>query len=309
MRPLLSVLLFLFSLGMMKGAKAQHLIIIGIDGLSPDGIAKARTPVMDSLAAAGTACMNVQAVLPTSSSPNWASMMMGAGPEQHKVRSNNWLRGLPHGKLACHGRTRKGRRVASWPTFYGVLRQHRPDARIACFNDWQDYDRLIEPNVLDEQWQPSHKDEKAGQGHFLTMRKACEYFAADRPDLLMIHLDHVDHAGHMLGHGTEGYYQAVEVADSLIGLLMATIRAAGMAEKVTILITADHGGVGHGHGGDTPQERTVPWIMCGGGIRKGVLLPGPFPTYRTAHTVLKHFGVASPECWLETAVDEAFEKH
>jgi predicted AlkP superfamily pyrophosphatase or phosphodiesterase len=292
---------------MMKGATAQNLILIGIDGLSPDGIAKAHTPVMDSLAAAGTACMNVQAVLPTSSSPNWASMMMGAGPELHKVRSNSWLRGLPHGRLNCHGRTRKGRRVASWPTFYGVLRQHRPQAVIACFNDWQDYDRLIEPNVLDRQWQPSHRDEKEGRGHLLTMQHAMAFFAEKRPDLLMIHLDHVDHAGHMSGHGTPEYYRSVEVADSLIGVLMASVRAAGMADRVTVLVTADHGGLGHGHGGDTPQERTVPWILCGPTIRKGLSLPGPFPTYHTAHTVVRLFGAAPPDCWTGAAVTEAFE--
>jgi len=292
---------------MTQGAMAQRLIIIGIDGMSPEGIAKAQTPVMDSLAAAGTACMNVQAVLPTSSSPNWASMMMGAGPEQHRVTSNNWLRGWPRGPIACHGRTRKGRKVASWPTFFGTIRQHKPQAVIACFNDWQEYDRLIEPNVLDRQWQPTSKHEKAEMGHILTMQHAREYLAQKTPDLMMVHLDHVDHAGHMLGHGTDGYYRAVEVADSLIGTMMVTLRNLGLTEKVNVLISADHGGLGHGHGGDTPQERTVPWILCGPGIRKGQNLPGPFPTYNSAPTVLRLFGVPAPECWTGTAVKEAFD--
>ncbi len=36
--------------------------------------------------------MHGRAVLPTVSSPNWASMIMGVGPEQHGITSNEWER-------------------------------------------------------------------------------------------------------------------------------------------------------------------------------------------------------------------------
>ncbi len=72
-----------------KIPSVKHVLVIGIDGLSPDGILNARTPVLDSLMAHGSATMRARAVLPTSSSSNWASMIMGAGPEQHGITSNN----------------------------------------------------------------------------------------------------------------------------------------------------------------------------------------------------------------------------
>ena len=68
----------------------EHVIIIGIDGMSPDGIKNAKTPVMDNLMKNGSFTMHARNVLPTSSSPNWASMIMGAGPEQHGITSNKW---------------------------------------------------------------------------------------------------------------------------------------------------------------------------------------------------------------------------
>ncbi len=56
----------------------EHIVIIGVDGMSPNGIQKAYTPMMDSMVQNGAATMHARSVLPSSSSPNWASMIMGA---------------------------------------------------------------------------------------------------------------------------------------------------------------------------------------------------------------------------------------
>ena len=68
----------------------KHIIIIGIDGMSPDGVRNATTPVMDEMIANGSVKWDVRTVLPSSSSPNWMSMISGGGPEQHGVTDNDW---------------------------------------------------------------------------------------------------------------------------------------------------------------------------------------------------------------------------
>jgi predicted AlkP superfamily pyrophosphatase or phosphodiesterase len=70
----------------------EHVIVIGIDGMSPDGIKHASTPVMHNLIASGSVKWNVRTVLPSSSSPNWASMIMGGGTELHGITDNDWGR-------------------------------------------------------------------------------------------------------------------------------------------------------------------------------------------------------------------------
>src|SRR5690606_6067171 len=102
----------------------KHVIIIGIDGMSPDGILNADTPVLDSLMAHGSSTMRARAVLPTSSSSNWASMLMGAGPEQHGVTSNNWERDdhtLPPIVTGTED---------IFPTIFGTLHQAKPEVVI-----------------------------------------------------------------------------------------------------------------------------------------------------------------------------------
>ncbi len=68
----------------------EHVIIIGCDGMSPDGVQKAETPNTRRLMREGAFNLHARGVMPTVSSPNWASMIMGAGPEQHGVTSNEW---------------------------------------------------------------------------------------------------------------------------------------------------------------------------------------------------------------------------
>ena len=55
----------------------EHVVIIGCDGLSPDGIVKAKTPHQDDLMKRGAFTLHARGVLPTDSSPNWASMITG----------------------------------------------------------------------------------------------------------------------------------------------------------------------------------------------------------------------------------------
>lgn len=70
----------------------QHVVLIGVDGLSPDGICKANTPTLDRMMRQGAFSLHARCVSPSSSSSNWASMIMGADVEQHGIHSNDYER-------------------------------------------------------------------------------------------------------------------------------------------------------------------------------------------------------------------------
>ena len=65
----------------VKGVK--HVILIGMDGLGAYAIEKADNPVMKQMMKDGSWTLEARSVLPSSSAVNWASMIMGAGPELH----------------------------------------------------------------------------------------------------------------------------------------------------------------------------------------------------------------------------------
>ena len=73
-----------------QAAGAEHVVIIGCDGMgSVAFLPQTNAPVMRRLMREGAWTLHARGVMPTSSSPNWASMIMGAGPEQHGMTSND----------------------------------------------------------------------------------------------------------------------------------------------------------------------------------------------------------------------------
>lgn len=274
----------------------DHVVVIGVDGMSPDGIHNAQTPTIDSILKVASYTFSCQAVLPTSSSPNWASMIMGAGPDKHGVTSNAWKPQKQTIDLECEGTKRGGKPSGMWPTIFGELRRQKPASRIACFNDWISFDRLYENGVVNRHRQAEliplamHKSYKG------ITRKAARYFKNKKPDFMFVHLDHVDHAGHSAGHGTPEYYSAVAEADTSIAKIVSAVKQSGKAERTIILITADHGGIGHGHGGDSPEEVNVPWILTGPGVVNGELQI-TVNTFDTAATLAYLLDIEAPVCW------------
>jgi predicted AlkP superfamily pyrophosphatase or phosphodiesterase len=260
-----------FNVWPADGVDVRHVVIIGCDGMSPDGVMKAQTPNMHRLMSAGAFTMHARGVMPTTSSPNWASMIMGAGPEQHGVTSNDWETNKFEIAPTVRGR------AGMFPTIFGLLREERPASIIACFHDWNGFGRLFERGAADIIENP--------QGPTNTISRAIAYLKEHKPTFLFIHLDHVDHAGHEFGHGSPEYYQSVEVADKLIGEIIQGLHDAGMWEKTIILVTADHGGIGKGHGGATMAELEIPWIVCGPGVVADHEIKAPVNTYDTAVTV------------------------
>ena len=271
----------------------NHVVIIGCDGMSPDGIQKAKTPNMDAIMQRGAYALHARAVMPTSSSPNWASMLMGAGPEQHGVTSNNWR---PNKFALAPTAVGSG---GIFPTIFSVLREQQPSAVIACFHDWSGFGVLFEREALN-----TIEDT---DGPVNTTDRAIAYFKAKQPDLTVIHLDHIDHAGHNYGHGTPEYYKSVEEADRLIGETIHGLEAARMLAQTILIITADHGGVGKGHGGATLAEVEIPWIIAGPGVAPAKELTSFVNIYDTAATVAHVFGLTAPDCWIAKPVLEAFE--
>ena len=274
-------------------AGIEHVIVIGVDGLSPDGIQKAKTPVIDDMIAKGSVKWNVRTVLTSSSSQNWASMIMGAGPEQHGIISNDWEMDdhtLPPIVQEADGR---------FPTIFSVLHQAKPEAEIGTVYHWGGFGRLFQKNALNYDRNFSTEDS--------TATDFVRYIKEKKPVLGFVHFDHVDHAGHHGGHGSPEYYQSVAKADSLIGQILKGIRDAGIEDNTLVIIWADHGGIGYGHGGATPQEAEIAGIFYGKGVKKGYKVEQQVYTYDLAATIAFALDVTPPYAWTGRAVKSAFE--
>ncbi|ESQ74604.1 alkaline phosphatase family protein [Asticcacaulis sp. AC402] len=267
-----------------NSAKPSHVVIIGIDGLSPDGILKADTPVLHDMMKNGTWSLHARGVLPTSSSANWASMIGGAGPEQHGVTSNDWRVGEFGFPTSVTGSG------AFFPSIFQVITDQHPDWEVGAIYHWSGFGNLYDHRFVDYNVNAANED--------ATTALAVDYIKAKRPQFLFVHLDHVDHAGHEFGHGTPDYYASVSKADRLIGLIRQAVFDAGIADDTAIIVSSDHGGVGKGHGGETLAELEIPWIAFGHDVTPGLELDLPINTFDTPATAAWLLGVDIPYAWL-----------
>lgn len=287
--------MFLWSCSSKQASPAkliQHVIVVGVDGLSPNGIQKASTPMLDSMIRNGAATMHARSVLPSSSSPNWASMIMGADTEQHGITSNGWEK-FDH-RLPPAVATKNG----TFPTIFTLFKDQQPNARIGAIYDWDGFGRLFEKNDIDFDIDGDHEDG--------TTKEAVAYIKEHKPKFTFVHLDHVDHAGHSMGHGSQEYYESVQKADSLIAEIVGATKVAGIFDKTMFIVSADHGGLGFGHGGESPAEMTIPFILYGAGIKSGYPIEETVYQLDNAPTVAYALGLRTPQAWIGRPVKGAF---
>src|SRR5438445_4998434 len=161
-------------------SNVEHVVVVGCDGFGSVGFTATNTPVLHRLMREGAYTLHARGVMPTVSSPNWASMIMGAGPEQHGVTSNDWQPNkfdVPPVAVGSGG---------IFPTIFGILREQKPNAVIACIHDWDGFGRLVEPKA------PDLLENIKGSAQ--TANRAMEVFRTKKPTLLFVHFDDVDHA-------------------------------------------------------------------------------------------------------------------
>lgn len=273
----------------------EHVVVFGVDGLSPDGIRGAETPNIDALVAAGAHSFTAEAVLPTTSGPNWASMIMGLPPEVHGILEKKW------DQRAARRRSYCGNPPGELPpNIFRVTSAQRPSAEVVVFYEWAGFGELLE-----------HGDCTKKKQTFVpqkTADAAVERIAASPPLLLFLQFVHVDNLGHRFGHGSEDYFRGVGMADEMIGRVLEALEQAGIRERTVVLVTSDHGGLGKAHGGDTPEERQIPWIIAGPGIARGKKITSPIVTTDTAATIAALLGVEPPACWTGRPVTSAFAR-
>jgi predicted AlkP superfamily pyrophosphatase or phosphodiesterase len=276
----------------LRPGRAPHVIVVGLDGLSVDGVNRTSSPRLHDLMARGAWTLEARGVMPTLSSPNWESAIGGAPPEQHGVTSNGYFRRLVEFEPACHDAGGK------YPTIFGVLRRQDPGSRIAVFHEWGGFAELVEPGA------PDVMRHVSGTAH--TVDAAMEYWQEYRPALLFIHLDNVDHAGHETSWLTNTYYQAVAEADGYLGRVLDMIDREAAWDSTYVLVTSDHGGTRHGHGKNSLAEIQIPWILAGPGVAPG-RIAAPVNTYDTAATLAWIFNLETPSCWTGRPVKTAFQ--
>lgn len=272
-------------------SKVKHVILIGCDGFGAYALPEAEMPQLKRLMQEGAWSLTARSVLPSSSAVNWASLLMGAGPTVHGY--TEWNSAVPEIPSADTSR------LGLFPSIFSLLKEQRPEAVSALIYSWQGIGPLLEKAATTIRVAGKDNDD-------FCVDTAVAIIKSVKPALTFVHLDEPDGVGHNIGHRTPEYYQELKKVDARIGKIVKAVEDAGIADESVILVTADHGGKGKGHGGKSLDEVQIPWVVYGRGVQKGHALKTPIITYDTAATIAWLLKLKMPESWRGQPVKEAF---
>lgn len=293
----------------------KRVLFIGIDGCRTDALTAAMerglAPQMKMLSESPTGLLTRQFYAggeigtpthqPTVSGPGWTSLLTGVWIDQHAVRDNRFL----------------GGRFSTYTHFMRRIKEEHPTAWCASFADWPpihthiaDFSRVGEREFLDEKFTatpdaPRHFIDNPEKD--IEVRDAALQSLRTRDaDTMFVYFGQVDEFGHgatdpraSFSPDSTLYLNAISHVDSHIGELIRALHARPKftEEDWLILITTDHGGRGHSHGGDSDVERNIWLIAHCSSLPRDALLHAPVPQTALVPLIYQHLGIRPKPEW------------
>lgn len=259
---------------------AQRVLIVSFDGLRPDAIDKAPMTNLLALMQTSSYSLTAQTILPSTTLPAHASMLSGLCPARHATYWNDYV---PENGIAIGTDLFDSAHAAGLRTVMIVGKQKL----------WH----VTAPESLDY-FIVNENDESIGNLAEIEIRKDF--------GVMFVHFPTGDVLGHEWSWMGAVQMSAYRAEDRELAKMLAALDAAGLRESTLIILTADHGGIiGGSHGGDSPEEMTIPWIVSGPGVVPGLLTSFVHIT-DTAATASYALGLPRPAEWDGVPVLEAF---
>ncbi len=250
----------------------KRALVIGVDGLDGEEMYNADIPTLNLLQEGGLWTRDARTQLSgdTSSGPGWTSILTGVEVTDHWVTSNGGYSG----------------RNPDYPTFVSILKEEGYQTAVSI--QWNDIFDILESTCCDAS--------NGGDQQEVTDWVVERLLQGSSDDVIFVHLDDVDHAGHAYGFTADEshYVDAVEEADQNIGqMLDAILDGPNIAnEEWLLIVISDHGGDTAGtHGTIGLDYQKIPLIVAGSTIEKGLLPVGHGNHMDTHPTILDFFGL------------------
>ncbi len=282
---------------------SRHVLLMGIDGLRPDALAKAKAPHLKGLIESGyysDRCLVIgerHKASDTVSGPGWASILTGVWADKHGIQNNKF----------------EVVRTDKHPHFFKLLKSVKPQARTISFDTWAPikqhivsgadvHESLPLPPPLPRGTALPAQLDRYDSIDALMEKRGVEVLGGEKPDVLFLYWHQIDEAGHNTAFHPDRaeYLQAVERVDARIGRVLKALEArpTRATEDWLILVTTDHGGRGNNHAGGQkdPERYTGLLIVSGAAAAQG---KAESPTYivDVVPTALTHLGVALDPAW------------
>ena len=235
----------------MNAQTIKKVLLIGIDGCRADALELANTPTIDSLIVNGIYSPDALNDDITISGPGWSAILCGVWSNKHLSIDNSFV----------------GTDYTNYPPIFKHIEEFDANLHTVSICNWNPINDYIIQNYVDYKVNLSSDTDVS--------LEASNYLTNNDPDIIFLHFDDVDHAGHTYGFSANvsQYITAIEEVDALITPIIQSIyqRPNYANEDWLFLITSDHGGVGTSHGGTSIEHQNVVVIASGNTITQSII--------------------------------------
>lgn len=218
------------------GHSGPVVLLVSIDGFRADYLDPVVTPNLTALAARGVRAEALIPSFPTKTFPNHYTIVTGLRPDHHGLVANNMWD--PEMESSYSLGNREAVQNANWyggtPVWVAAERAGMPTAPLF----WPGSEAPIQ-GVRPRHWLPYD----GGMPHEARIDWILDRLAAtgaERVRFATLYFEDVDTAGHAFGPGSTEVAAATARIDSMIGLLVKSLRARGL-EGVNVIVVSDHG--------------------------------------------------------------------
>ena len=248
---------------------SRHVILVTIDGFANFHLKNQALdlPNVRALARAGVEAASGETVFPSVTHPSHTTLVTGVRPLRHGVIGNRLTNRVTGERFHVTNRDRTA--IVKVPTLFDAARRanlttasfYWPETKSdpsvdfnvpEVFNAESKADiGAVPPAVLAELRQAGVPIDDyfryygdpflMGTSDHTLARAAAHAIRARKPNFLAIHFLLTDEVQHEVGAGHYRSLAALSSADHAVGILVEAVKAAGIAESTTFVVTADHG--------------------------------------------------------------------
>ncbi len=251
---------------------SKKALLILVDGMRPDAVAKCPHPFIRELQKRGSYTAEARTVMPSVTLPCHMSLFHSVTPQRHGVTTNLYVP-----------------QVRPIRGIFDVLRANKKTG--AMFYDWEELRDLGRPDALAHSCFYSGRIMSYEQANLRITEDAVEYMQKHAPDFAFLYLGFTDEAGHNFGWMTEEYMRAIHQSWDCIERVVKAL-----SRDYAVFVTADHGGHERSHGTEMPEDMTIPLFAAGDEFVPGCGLENA-GIMDLAPTIVKILGIAPEEEW------------
>lgn len=229
--------IFIFITNVIIAQSNPYVILISFDGFRWDYVDRGLSPNIDLMKKDGVAATSIRPCFPSKTFPNHYAIISGMYPENNGLIANSMHDPFQNEdyKLSDSIQVRDGR----WYLGEAFWETAQRSGIIAASYFWPGSE--MNPEYRRPRYFEKYNHSTPFPDRVNGIIKWLQLPDAERPHFLTLYMEKTDDNGHKYGPNSKEVNQAIQLQDSMLGLLFNRLKEINLYDSTNIILVSDHG--------------------------------------------------------------------